>query len=339
VPETTPSYTNSNRLLSHLSPDDFALLEPDLKRAVLPLRKQLEVPRRPVDQVYFPESSFVSVVADGGVARIEAGMIGREGMTGLPIVLGTDRSPNQTFVQNAGEGLRIATASLRRAMAQSSSLHHCLLRYAHTFVTQATQTARANARNTLEERLARWLLMAHDRLDTDDLIITHEFLSLMLGTRRPGVAVGLNFLEKDGLIRNHRGSICIIDRTGLKRAANGAYGVPEAEFERLFGRPDSAATRGREGGEAAVETRLAGSQQPEAARILATQLLLLRARQCGVCDAERKNESFRDWHLGRAVRCMILPRSRRTTHDRTRAAPNAPRSFGRLHRFQRYTYT
>ncbi len=162
-------------------------------------------------------------------------MIGREGMTGLAVVLGTDRTPNETFVQNAGEGTRIAAASLRRAIAQSRSLHHCFLLYAHTFGVQATHTARANGHSKLEERLARWLLMAHDRLEQDKLVITHEFLSLMLGARRPGVTVGLNLLENKGVIRIHRGVITIIDRTGLKRAANGAYGVPEAEFERLFG--------------------------------------------------------------------------------------------------------
>jgi CRP-like cAMP-binding protein len=221
--------------LSHLSSADFALLEPNLTRVDLPLRKRLEAPRRSIDHVYFPESGFVSVVADGGVGRIEVGLIGREGMTGLAVVMGTDRTPNETFVQNAGEGSKIASASLRRAIGQSRSLHHCFLLYAHTFLLQATHTARANARSKLEERLARWLLMAHDRLEQDELVITHEFLSLMLGARRPGVTVGLNLLEKSGLIQNHRGVISIIDRTGLKRAANGAYGVPEAEFDRLFG--------------------------------------------------------------------------------------------------------
>jgi hypothetical protein len=108
MPDVTPY---SNRLLSHLSSDDFALLEPDLTRVVLPLRKRLEAPRRSIDQVYFPESGFVSVVADGGVGRIEVGLIAREGMTGLAVVMGTDRTPNETFVQNAGEGSKIASAS------------------------------------------------------------------------------------------------------------------------------------------------------------------------------------------------------------------------------------
>lgn len=234
MPEAIP-HANFNRLLSHLSADDFALLQPNLTRVVLPLRKRLEAPRRVIDQVYFPESGFASVVADGGTTRIEVGMIGREGMTGLAIVMGTDRTPNETFMQSAGGGSKIAVASLRSAIAQSRSLHRCFLRFAHTFAIQATHTARANVRNKLEERLARWLLMAHDRLDVDELVITHELLSIMLGARRPGVTVGLNLLEKDGLIRNRRGVISIINRSGLKRAANGAYGVPEAEFERLFG--------------------------------------------------------------------------------------------------------
>ncbi len=226
---------NHNRLLSHLSADDFALLEPDLKRVALPLRKRLEIPRRSIDQIYFLNSGFASVVADRGANRVEVGIIGREGMTGLAVVMGTDRTPNETFMQNAGEGSRIAAGSLRKAMKRSRSLQHCLQLYAHTFVIQVTGTARANARSKLEERLARWILMADDRLETDELVITHEFLSIMLGVRRAGVTVALNLLERAALIQNHRGVITIIDRKGLKRAANGAYGVPEAEFDRLFG--------------------------------------------------------------------------------------------------------
>ena len=226
----------ANRLLSRLTAPDLGLLRPHLKDVDLPLRKRLETPRKIIEQIYFPESGFVSVVADGVAnQRVEVGMIGLEGMTGLAVLLGTDRSPNETFVQNAGKGLRMPATELRKAMERSGTLRSHLLLYAHAFLVQATQTARANSRSKLEERLARWLLMAHDRLGTDDLVITHEFLSMMLGVRRPGVTVGLNLLERAALIRIHRGVISIIDRTGLKRAANGAYGVAEAEFSRLFG--------------------------------------------------------------------------------------------------------
>ena len=161
-------------------------------------------------------------------------MIGREGMTGLAIVLGTDRTPNETYVQNAGAGHRMPATSLRTAIAQSASLQQLLLLYAHTFMIQATHTAKANARNTLEERLARWLLMAHDRLENDDLVITHEFLSIMLGVRRPGVTIAISLLEKRGLLASHRGVITIYDRAGLRQTANGAYGASELEYKRLL---------------------------------------------------------------------------------------------------------
>jgi CRP-like cAMP-binding protein len=224
-----------NRLLSRLSASDFALLEPRLTRVDLPLRKRLETRNKPIDHVYFPESGFASVVANGqGDRGVEVGLIGREGMTGLAVVMGTDRAQQETFMQNAGSGWRIAAGELRRAIEQSRILHHVFLLYGHAFVLQATYTAMANARSKLEERLARWLLMAQDRVDGNRLSLTHEFLSLMLGVRRPGVTVAINLLEKAGLIQANRGVIAIIDRKGLERISNGAYGVPEAEFNRLF---------------------------------------------------------------------------------------------------------
>jgi CRP-like cAMP-binding protein len=231
-----PSYTPQNRLLSSLTADDLALLKPGLRRVDLPLRKQLEAPGKRINYVYFIDSGFASVVADGSARnKIEVGMIGREGMTGLAVVLGSDRTPHETYIQNAGEGSRIGAAKLRSAIARSRSLQDCLLLYAHAFFVQATYTAMANGRSKLEDRLARWLLMAHDRLDVDELKITHEFLSVMLGVRRPGVTVALNLLERNGLIKSHRGVTTIVDRKGLRRTSNGAYGVPEAEFDRLFG--------------------------------------------------------------------------------------------------------
>src|SRR4030095_14322761 len=156
--------------LSALTESDLSLLTPHLKPVDLPLRKRLETPQRSIEHVYFPDSGFVSVVADGAPDQhVEVGLIGREGMTGLAVVLGADRTPNATFVQNAGAGQRIAADRLRDAMGKSSTLQPLLLLYAHTFLIQATQTAKANARSSLDERLARWLLMAHDRLDTDAL--------------------------------------------------------------------------------------------------------------------------------------------------------------------------
>ncbi len=229
--------TSLNRLLSRLSASDFALLRPHLTQVDLPLRKRLETSGKPIDYVYFPESGFASVVANGhrGVRGIEVGLIGREGMTGLAVVMGTDRTPHETFVQHVGTGWRVAAGSLRRAMEQSRTLHQSLLLYGHAFVIQATYTAMANGRSKMEERLARWLLMAHDRIEGDRFSLTHEFLSVMLGVRRPGITIAINLLEKDGLIQASRGAITILDRKGLERISNGAYGPPEAEFNRLFG--------------------------------------------------------------------------------------------------------
>jgi CRP-like cAMP-binding protein len=233
MPRATPLV---NKILSALTESDLSLLTPYLKPVDLPLRKRLETPRRSIEHIYFPDKGFVSVVADGApYQHVEVGLIGREGMTGLAVVLGTDRTPNATLVQNAGAGQRISADSLRGAMGKSSSLQPLLLLYAHAFLIQATQTAKANARCSLEERLARWLLMAHDRLDTDDLNITHDFLSVMLGVRRPGVTVALSLLEKSGLISTNRGVISVLDRAALKQAASGAYGVAEAEYNRVFG--------------------------------------------------------------------------------------------------------
>jgi CRP-like cAMP-binding protein len=227
---------SSNRILSRLSAADATLLEPFLTGVDLPLRKQLEASRRPIEHVYFPESGIASVVADGDGSRsIEVGLVGREGMTGLAIVMGTDRSPHRTYIQCAGRGLRISADRLREAMQKRPTLHQRLLLYGHAFLMQTGYTAVANGRSKLEERLARWILMAHDRVDGDTLPLTHEFLSVMLGVRRPGVTVALNLLEGMGVIQAGRGIISVVDRKGLEQLSNGAYGAPEAEFNRLFG--------------------------------------------------------------------------------------------------------
>jgi CRP-like cAMP-binding protein len=219
---------SSNRILSRLSREDFALLEPHLQAVDLPVRKPLEARKKRIDQVYFIESGFASVVANGTKKpSIEVGIIGREGMTGLAIIMGHDRAQHETYIQVAGRGLRIAAAKLRVADERSTTLHRAMLRYAHAFLLQTTTTALANGRSNIEERLARWLLMADDRIDGDDLPLTHEFLGLMLGTHRPGVTIAVQALEKHGLIAARRGSITILDRKGLKKNSNGTYAPPE----------------------------------------------------------------------------------------------------------------
>ncbi len=227
--------TSPNRVLARLSPDDFGLLQPHLEAVDLPVRKPLENRNKTIEHVYFIEHGFASVVANGRGRGIEVGLIGREGLTGLALVMGSDRTPHETYIQAAGDGQRISSAELRQAIEASPALHRSLLLYGHAFIVQAAQTALANGRSKIEERLARWLLMAQDRLDGDEVPLTHEFLSVMLGVRRPGVTVALDVLEKKGLIRARRGAVAILNRAGLRKISNGAYGATEAEFQRLFG--------------------------------------------------------------------------------------------------------
>jgi CRP-like cAMP-binding protein len=216
--------SQQNVILSRLSEADLALIEPHLEPADLPLRKVLERRGRPIKVIYFPESGFASVVANGATKHpIEVGIIGREGMTGLTVVLGGDRNANETFMQAAGAGQCIRANHLRQAIDQSPSLHRSLLRYVQAFLEQTTCTAVSNGRAKIEERLARWLLLADDRIDGSQLPLTHDFLAMMLSVRRPGVTVALQALERLGVITRKRSHIGIIDRESLERLSNGTY--------------------------------------------------------------------------------------------------------------------
>jgi CRP-like cAMP-binding protein len=216
----------TNRLLARLSRADFRLLEPHLDAVDLPVRKLLHARNKRVEHVYFPESGIASVVANGE-SELEIGMIGRDGMTGVSVVLGEDeRAPHQTYMQIAGHGHRLSADNLREAMQASMSLNRALLHYVHMFMKQSTETALANGRHKIEERLARWLLLADDRVDGHELPLTHEFLAIMLGTARPGVTIAIQELERRGWITHRRGVVVVIDREGLIKSSNGAYSPP-----------------------------------------------------------------------------------------------------------------
>ncbi|MES2473843.1 MAG: Crp/Fnr family transcriptional regulator, partial [Pseudomonadota bacterium] len=176
------------------------------------------------------------VISVGAQHSVEVGIIGNEGMTGIPVLLGTDRGIHETFIQTAGQGWRISADALRAAMDKSASLRRHLLHYAHVMTTQMASTALANARFKIDERLARWLLMAEDRADGSTIHLTHELLAVMLGSRRAGVTHALNEFQKRGVIQTRRGIIEILKREALEETANGSYGAAEAEYRRLFGR-------------------------------------------------------------------------------------------------------
>ena len=229
--------TLHNHLLAGLSADDFGLVSPHLKTVDMPLRLPLVTPGELINFSWFPENGIISVITSMPDGRqVEAGLVGREGMVDMATLAGADRSPLHCMVQVKGVASRLPSAELRRAMAASETLRTRMALFAHTLVVQIAHTAFANAANTIEERLARWLLMAADRVsDGEAIAMTHEFLSTMLGVRRSGVTIAINALANAKAIVAGRGSVTIADRARLQALSNGAYGPPEAEYARLLG--------------------------------------------------------------------------------------------------------
>jgi len=225
-----------NGVLSALSADAFAVIEQDLEPVDLPFRFRLQETNRLIKHVYFPESGLASVVAISGRDRrqAEVGMIGSEGLAGMAAILEAGRAPCEVFMQIEGKGHRIEVGKLGAAIDGNREVRRTLLQAVHVFQVQTRFNALANAQGKIEERLARWLLMAQDRVPAGTLEMTHECLALMLGVRRAGVTVAMNQLETRGLVEAARGAVTITDREGLEELANGLYGPPEAEFERLF---------------------------------------------------------------------------------------------------------
>jgi DNA-binding MarR family transcriptional regulator len=210
------------------------LLAPHLVAEDLPLRRRLEIPNKKIEHVAFVERGMASIVLKIGHKTGEIGVVGCEGMTGLPVVLHADKGPHETFMQLAGSGLLIPADALRAAMDASPTLTRHFCRFAYVYALQISHTALTNGQFNIVARLSRWLLMVNDRVDGNEINITHEFLAYMLGVRRAGVTEVIHQLEARGLISKQRSSITIVDREKLIETALGSYGRPEAEYERLF---------------------------------------------------------------------------------------------------------
>ncbi len=233
--ESHPRAGLRNRLIQKISVDDWALVAPHLEAVSLRERQVVEVPNKPITHAYFMDSGVVSVVAvDKEDHRIEVGVIGYEGVTGVPLIMGDTRAQHSTYMQIGGAGHRIPQEPFRDALAKSETLRALMLKWAHGFMIQTAHTALANGRAKLEQRLARWLLMAHDRLTTDAVPLTHEFLAVMLGVRRAGVTVAIHSFERRGLVTTRRGQLTVANREGIEQVAGSFYGVPEAELRRLM---------------------------------------------------------------------------------------------------------
>ncbi|MER8646789.1 Crp/Fnr family transcriptional regulator [Mesorhizobium sp. M1252] len=226
-----------NSLLLRMCSADLALLQPHLESVSLGLKTHLEVAGSPIRTVYFFESGLGSVVGElrPGI-EAEIGIIGCEGMTGSALIMGDDRSTHDCYVQLEARAFVIDAGLFTKALLTSPTLRSFLLRCVHYFHLQASFTALSNARMNIVDRLSRWLVMCDDRVDGNSFAITHEFLSVMLGVRRPGVTIALQTLEGQGLIRSMRGEVVILDRARLIALADGSYGRAEAEYARLVGK-------------------------------------------------------------------------------------------------------
>ena len=234
-----PDQPRPNAILAALPKDERARLATEFDRVPLELRKLLQVPGEPVEHLWFPLSgvgSVLSDMSDGG--RVEVATIGREGMVGLPLVLGASRSAHLVIVQVPGEAERLSASTFARLRPELPHLERLLLRYTLSLVTQISQGSACNRLHPIEARCARWLLQTHDRVDGDSFPLTHEFLAQMLGVTRPSVTIAAGILQKAGLIHYVRGVVDILDRPRLERAACECYAIITREFRRL-GQPDT----------------------------------------------------------------------------------------------------
>jgi len=236
MPSTNPA--RQNRLLSVLPPVDSQRFFSDLQPISLPLRHVIQAAAGPLDHVYFIESGVASILttmANG--ASIEVGMIGTEGMVGVSALFGAEVSSQNVIIQVAGTVLRMNTARCREAFNQSAEVRNVILRFADSLFDVSAQTAACNRLHSIEQRCARWLLMARARHTSDSIPMTHEFLASMLGVRRAGVSETAGELQRSGLIRYHHGKVTIVDREGLEAAACECFALDRDRLDRLLSMP------------------------------------------------------------------------------------------------------
>ena len=237
-PTSSSTPATRNRLLTALPPHDLARLWPRLEAVELPFRQVLHAPGEPIEAIYFPETGWISMLAylESGDAA-EVGLVGYEGMVGLPVLLGADSSDLEAMVQCPGTALRMDAQAFREELERIPVLRSLLLRYALVHQEQVARTAACNGRHHIDQRLARWLLMARARAEGDEFPMTHEFLSMMLGVRRAGISTAAGTLQKAGHIEYQRGQMKITDRPGLESVACECYGMVRRASDRLFGMP------------------------------------------------------------------------------------------------------
>jgi CRP-like cAMP-binding protein len=229
----TPRRAAANLLLASLPRPIYESLIRHLSDVSFPLRKILFTPGDEIEYVYFPTTSIVSLLTDlEDGSGLEVGLVGHEGFVGVSAILGGSETKVAT-VQADGRALKMRASVLREAFAEGGPLQVGLLGYLHALMTQISQSAVCNVRHKLPGRLARWLLMYHDRLERDEFFLTHEFIAAMLGVRRSGVSEVANVLKHKGLISYRRGHVKIVDREGLEAFACECYQKVRMKFDDL----------------------------------------------------------------------------------------------------------
>lgn len=228
-----------NQIIRSLPSAEFSVLSACLEPVEFKARDVVVRANAPVRHVFFPDSGQISVLASaGGADAIEVAMIGREGMTDM---ISAGRCPMQAVVQYPGSGHRLDAERFDATIWASSALARLVLKFERCLLTQVAFNALSHGRFTVPQRLARWLLMVHDRADHDEVPVAHEFMAWMLGVRRAGITEALAKLRSAGAIRTGRGKIAILSRSKLKEEAAGSYGRPESEYATAFGLPDPSA--------------------------------------------------------------------------------------------------
>jgi CRP-like cAMP-binding protein len=223
-----------NQILASLSPEEYERLSPHFEHVELPHGQVIIASDEPIHDVYFPNDALISLVtqlSDG--STVEAGVAGREGFAGLPVVLGADSTPMQSVVQIPGTAIKIKAKVVRDAFGRGGQLQSKILRYTQALFIGVSQTAACNAQHQIEARLARWLLTSSDAIEADALPLTQEFIATMMGVRRAGVTCAALILREEGLIHYNRGHIRIIDRDGLEAVACECYRVIKEQFNLL----------------------------------------------------------------------------------------------------------
>jgi len=234
--ETKTQLAKQNHLLASLSAAELKRLSPHLEKVEMPLGHVIYESGRVLDYVYFPTTCIISLlyVMENG-ATAEIGIAGNNGLVGIALFMGGETTSNRAVVQSSGEAVRMRAADIREAFKLGGVFQNVLLRYTQSLMTQISQTAVCNRLHSVEQQLCRWLLINHDQLQTDHLVMTHDLIANMLGVRREGVSIAAAKLQALGVIEYYRGTITILDREKLEAVACECYKVVMDEYERLLG--------------------------------------------------------------------------------------------------------